>query len=185
MLQIRSRVFETNSSSSDYYRGDDRDEYDGPSYSWCRQKVHIKLRWKDDTSDEKLDEFVNAISDGDIDDDIYNILDGIFDTNAEDPEVDETDYEDIVYTYRVYVDIIGWYGGYEGDRYCPPEAAEPEFDNSIEGAPGKNSELPNIKKVKDDLLKLFHEKGYTEIEEVTQVYGDELDLEELCNNISW
>ncbi len=176
MFKIRNSCFETNSSSMDRY-----DDYDrGPDHSHGRQTIRIILKWAENVPDVRIDEIIDSIDH--IEEDIFDILSSLME-DADDFEISSIDYTDITVTADVRANIRVISPGYAGDRYCPPEGPELEFDYN--GFPFKNEECPARNKTKEELLKLFHNQGWTEITGIEHVYGDELDDNDLYDNISY
>lgn len=176
MLKLRKSLFETNSSSGDRY-----DDYDsGPDHTHGRQTIRIILTWADGVSDERMDEILDSLDS--IEENIFDTLNSLME-DADDFEIDNTDDGDITVTADVRAGIRVVSPGYAGDRYCPPEGPELEFEYT--GFPLKNEECPARNNVKEDLLKLFHEQGWTEITGVEHVYGEEIDDDVLYDNIDY
>lgn len=177
MIKIRRGCFETNSSSMDRY--DDYD--DGPTTTHGRQTIRIILKWADDVTEERVNEILES--------DFYQVEEDVFDIlcslmeDADDFEVDNFDDDDITITADVSADIHVVSPAYPGDRYSPPEPAELEFDYT--GFPLKKEDCPARNKVKDDILKLFHNQGWTEIIGIENVYGEEIDDDVFYDNISY
>lgn len=175
MLKIRNKLFETNSSSADRY--DDYDDY-GPSYSHARQHIRICLKWADDVTDERVDEIFENL---------YQIEEEIFDCladcmeDAEDFEVYDTSDGDIEITADVTAKAVITSPGYAGDRYCPPEGPEYEFEYT--GFPDKREDCPLRNKVKEDIMKLFVKQGWTEILGIDSLYGEDIDEDEFYDNL--
>lgn len=176
MIKLRKSLFETNSSSGDRY--DDYD--DGPTHTHARQTIRIILKWADNVSDDRMNEILDSLDP--IGEDIFDILSDLME-DTDDFEIDNTDDGDINVTADVTAEINVISPGYAGDRYCPPEGPELEFDYT--GFPFKNEDCPARNNTKNKLLKLFHEQGWKEIIGIEHVYGEEIDDDELYDNINY
>lgn len=176
MLKIRTCCFETNSSSMDRY-----DDYDsGPTYSYSHQYIWLSIRWRDEDNSDEIDEVMENLEQ--IEDKLLDLV-ATLSPDGEDFKIEDWD-DETIYIYstingKVYVE----HPGYEGDRYCPPEP--PVFGFDFEGFPYKNEECPARNKLKDDILKLFHEHGWNQVAEITEIYGEEPDYDEFNDNIRW
>lgn len=179
MIKIRKGLFETNSSSTDVYSDDDR-----PNHSYAMQKVNICYTWKENTTDERIDEICDAIYNGTINDDLISIFSFYYDDDMDKFEIISVDSEGISFEAKCTVEI-SWFGEYyPATRYEPADYPEPEIVD-YDGVPTKDKEYPNMKSEIDSLMKVFKEKGWTEIESITHIYGDDLDESEVFDNISY
>ncbi len=150
-------------------------------YSKCIQKVYINIVVDENISDERLIEISEDIVINEvINDELNNILSRLF-TNGELQEVEYMDNNVIEVNFLARVGIIDIIPGYAGSRYQPPEPDEIKWDYS-DLAPTKYIESDyNLNKVKRELLDLFEEKGWTEITDITKIYGED-DLDNQLNS---
>lgn len=175
MLKIRNKLFETNSSSADRY-----DDYDDiPDHTHAYQDIRIILKWEDYVLDEDKDLILDRIVC--VSDKIFDILDSVME-DADDFYIDDTDNGNIHIGVSVGAKPIMTNPGYKGDRYSPPESVEYEFKYT--GFPTKSEDCKSIAKIKQDLLKIFHEQDCNEIIEIEDIYGEELDEDELYDNLN-
>lgn len=183
MFKIRKSIFETNSSSSDYY-SDGREIPDFPSHVCGRQTVYVSLDWDADVSDERMTKIQNEIEDTWYED-IINIIADCYSENddADDGEFIEWDGTDMIlsYEFTAYVTISGSY--YPATRYEPAEYPDIEFDYDC--VPTRPTSEGYIVKVMERLMKFFKEKGYTEIERVMSITGSDIDESELSENLDY
>ena len=111
MYNIRRNCFETNSSSeSDYF------DFEDEEYSVkIKQNIRISILWLDDVSEERMDEIRDAIYNGEIDDELFEQLAGLYEdeSDADDPclEYCENDYIDVSFQVRVTYNLAGGYAG--------------------------------------------------------------------------
>ena len=61
MIQIRYNIFETNSSSADYYN--DGPDDSGPDSTYAYQTIHIIFKFEDGISEERQSEIIDKIID--------------------------------------------------------------------------------------------------------------------------
>lgn len=175
MFKIRNSCFETNSSSMDRY-----DDYDNsPDHTHAYQDIRIILKWADNVSDERIDEILDNIEY--VEDKIFDILDSEME-DTDDFYIDDTDNGDIHIKVSVGAKPIMTSPGYKGDRYSPPESAEYKFNYTR--FPTKSEDCKSIAKIKQDLLNIFHEQGWNEIIEIENIYGEELDEDDLYDNLN-
>lgn len=171
MFRIRNGIFETNSSSNDYYYDDDRD--DTPSVAWGHQLVRVIPEWKEDVKDSQIETILEKITS---EDEFYNIILELFaDDNITEIEVFDLDDYSICLSVEVYAHIE-WEGGYSpATRYSPAEYPYwIPYDGPL--APSKkDAGSVTITKAKEKLMKLFKEKGYTEIIGIESLYGEDVD----------
>ena len=177
--KIRSSYFETNSSSMDRY--DDCDDY--PHVAHVKQKVHIILKWKEDVSDQRVDEILDHIGNNEISDDLYKIFCDYYE-NADDLEIDNLDDGDITFVFSDCTVDISWSGGYyPATRYEPEEYPDMEIDDN-DGVPEKRADYPGKERDKQAIMKIFQEKGWTEIIGVEDIYADEIDEDDVESAIN-
>ena len=177
MINIRKSLFETNSSSADSYS----DDY--PNHSYAMQKVHIGYTWKEDTTDERIDEICDAIYNGAINDTLMSIFSFYYE-DMDKFEIISVDADGISFEAECTVEI-SWFGKYyPATRYEPADYPEPEIVD-YDGVPTKDKEYPNMKSEINSLMKVFKENGWTEVESINYIYGDDLDESEVFDNISY
>lgn len=176
MFSIRPGVFETNSSSMDNFY--DEDSYS--KYSKCSQSIYIDLNFSPDATDEKCEEILDAIYEFDEDSDFVDIVSNLC-VKADFIDIDTCD-DTIEVKFEITVGVIIISVGYSGDRYSPPEEPEVEWDLSDAALPEGEDNTAIIKSISDKLMKLFEEKGWTEIIGINSIKASEPDESELMNN---
>lgn len=178
MFRIRKHIFETNSSSSDYYY----DDYDdcGNDTASADQLIHVVLKYPDEFDEDAVSEMTQKIIDA-IEDD-WEIFAPVFELRDEpDDETIEENGDEILLYLRAYCKIR-WYGGYAGDRYSPPEPPEPEVYDEDE-MPGKDVDFKGKEEAKEKLLKNLKEAGFTDVIKVLDIYGDPVDECDYYDNL--
>ena len=127
MLNIRKYIFETNSSSGDYYSDDCRDGDPLPSTTRSTADIQITLHWKDGVSEERKKEIFKLIGDYDVSYEITEAIENEY--NAfEELEISKfIDNTTLVLHGTVFLACENWDPGYKGDRYCPPEGPSCEY----------------------------------------------------------
>ena len=181
MINIRAGIFETNSSSMDRY--DDSDSLENKSKAF--QLVHIEYEYNDDINEDMYEEL-----DAKLEKSLNNnyeilapVLDLFSDGDCHDPYVEDGEIKiEVACTYD-----ISWYGEYSpATRYEPEEFPEMEIDDSDE-LPGKGDDWKNMKvnkeDIKEQLLKNLKENGFSEIKRITDIYGDEVNSDEIYDNV--
>ncbi|MEE3344844.1 MAG: hypothetical protein VZS44_12175 [Bacilli bacterium] len=186
MLKIRKNIFETNSSSGDYYN--DYDDNDTGSNSTSHQLIHIIFKLQEELSEEEITKFEKDTYDKlmSFEDKLYEILyelspDGTDDGFEfwEDGCDGEYYYLDILSEVKGTIHVISpeiprtW--DYPGDYGV--------WEWLYEGFPLKNETVPALAKAKEDILKLFKENGITQFVEITELYADEADKDEFEDNV--
>lgn len=126
MLKIRKYIFETNSSSGDYYVDDGRDG--DPLLSTTRSTANIKiaLHWKDGVSEERKKEFFRLIDD-DVSYEIAESLENEYNAFEELEISNFIDNTTLVLNGTIFLACENWEPGYRGDRYSPPEGPSCEY----------------------------------------------------------
>ena len=182
MLVIRPNIFETNSSSMDYYNDyDDGLEHD----SHAEQKIYIEFELEEGISDAETDNIINEMYEKFDDEANIDIFDSVLsvceleDDYAYDIEIDGNVIK-IVADIKVYID---YEGGYPQTRYEPGEPAEPYVLEQY-GVPLKNEEFDKKKDIMLDLLKDFKDAGIR-VAKITNIYGTEVDENEAIENIKY
>ena len=169
MIKIRPNVFETNSSSSDYYRGcDDPDYFDiYGKYGYTRHNAIIEVEWGTNGNDT----WDNMVEN----DNIFNDIDKLFADYYED-NCSYSEMQDnlILFEYSVIVEVEDWEGGW--DEPYPIFSETPE-----NGIPLKNEEFPEKNKLLDEINKVFAKYGYSDVKAIN-LYSDEYDEEYLRDN---
>lgn len=179
MFRIRSSIFETNSSSSDYYNDYDNDDYN--HNSWAHQVVHIKLKWDEYVYDEKIDEICDKIL-NDINEDLLLIF-ADYSDEYDDLEILDADFDEIRINLNCYVNISYSGSYYPATRYSPAEYPEPEVNNH-DGIPsGKNADWPAKKSIIKKIMDVFKKSNIKEIIGIETIYADDIDEEEAINNL--
>ena len=178
MFKIRHNLFETNSSSAGRY--DDCD--DKPNYTHARQKIHICLEWNENTTDDCINEICDAIYNGEIDDSLFYVVSVYYDDS--DPKVDDANESEIIITENCTAHI-SWHGShYPATRDEPAEFPEPEIDE-YDGVSTKKQNYFSKNADIEAIMKIFKEKGWTEIKGISNIYADELDEDEAIDNIRY
>ena len=184
MISIRKHIFETNSSSSDYY-GDYDDDYDYPDSSHGTQIVDIHIKWKEFTSESRKEEFIDTLwDDNGISDELDNIISEYL-TKA-DPELQDMYYdkdEDIIKAkYDITLSIDEWEPGEPSDRYYPGSNPTPYYDysNMMDV-----KEFPEEKDLIEKMMIVFRSHGWTEIEAIKSIRGEDIDEGEFDDNLNW
>ena len=126
MLKIRKYIFETNSSSGDYY-AEDRDCDPLPSETRSTADIQITLHWKDGVSEERKKEFFNLIDDYDVGYKITEAIENEYNAFEELEISNIIDNTTLVLHGTIFLACENWDPGYKGDRYCPPEGPSCEF----------------------------------------------------------
>jgi len=178
MFRIRKHIFETNSSSSDYYN---ESFYDEPTTARVNQEVHICLKYPDDFTDEDeervSEKIVAAINDNiDIISPIYSIA------NSGSNEEIWCEYDEIC-LYLEATAEIHWEGQYyPATRYEPEEYPEPVIDE-VNEVPGSGEDFKGKEELKEKLLKNLRDAGFTEVIKVIDIYGYDLYDSDYYDNI--
>ena len=178
MFKIRPNCFETNSSSMDSY--DDYDD-DRSRYTKTHQKVRIIFKWDENVTDERIEEIFDYILHGEIDEELFKQFDEYYDEPEGEVHDGEDDYIELRYPVIIGVSYSGSY--YPATRYSPAEYPEPELDDDWSGVPLKNQPFAAKDAIKDNLMKVFKEKGWTEIIGIENIYGEDIDYDDAYNNI--
>ena len=184
MIQIRYNIFETNSSSSDYYNDGPEYDDDTPNSTYAYQTVHIKFKFEDGISEEQQSEIIKKLVD-ELDQSFDEILNPIL-SYFDDPN-DINDYDgdndQIYFEIAVHASFHfeGWY--YPATRYSPEEYPEPVLDDTTEELPGRDIDFKGKTEIKEAILKILREKGYKEIIGIVDIYGDEVDEQDYYDNI--
>ena len=176
MIRIRQNIFETNSSSNDYYNDNWDDAY--KHYTTAHQDVIIDLEFSDEATDDRIGFILNDIYNNCADD-----IDELFSDYYDDP-CENIDINDdwVILTYEVTIPI-GWEAGYPATRYSPGEDPLPVWDDDdIGGVPLKNERFPEKEKIKQQLMEIFKKHGYNEIIGVENIYADYINEEEAIEN---
>lgn len=179
MFRIRPYIFETNSSSGDYYN---EGPYDGTTTATADQQIHIQLKYPDSYTDDDIDamteKIVNAINDNpDIIAPVYNLGEPGYD----DDEI-TWDYDEIL-LYMEATATIGWDGSYyPATRYEPEEYPDPVVEDTDE-MPGRGVDFKGKEETKEELLKSLKNAGFTDVIKIVDIYGDEVDEDLYYDNI--
>ena len=189
MIQIRYNIFETNSSSSDYYNDgpdDDDLDYKLPSSTHAYQTVHIIFKFEDGISEERQSEIIEKIVDelAESFDEILNPILLYFDDPNDINDYDGYD-DEIYFEIRVNagLHLEGKY--YPETRYSPAEYPELILDDPNEELPGRDIDFKGKTETKEAILKILKEKGYKEIISIVDIYGDEVDEQDYYDNIKY
>ena len=159
MLKIRKYIFETNSSSSDYY-ADDLDD-DEPRYrrGVGSQCINIVLEYAEDVTDERIKEIGEILEENQ-----EKFLDLIEDIcgDGKSGHFYGLYYEYFELSIPVALSIAyAGHGKYDIIDY--------------EGMPLKNDTSYDKNSDKEKFMKLFAELGITDIIGVEDIYGDEVE----------
>ena len=181
MFRIRHCIFETNSSSNDYYRDDRRsndDLYDDlPKYSHGMQKVHIAIKFKDNMTEEDHKEVESLLNN--FDDVIEPIVDSFLDI------YDRFDPEDYYFDSLTEDEIILKVDCEVGLHYFYDDYMEVEYDY-LNGIPLKGEKFTDKPKYIQKLQDVFERVGLNNfIVEITDFYGEDPDYDEVYDNINW
>lgn len=178
MFKIRPNCFETNSSSMDSY--DDYDD-DRSRYAKTYQTIRIIFKWDENATDERISEIFDDMLNGVIDKELFQQFDEYFDEPDGEVYDGGDDYLELQYKVIVGVSYRGSY--YPATRYSPAEYPEPELDDDWSGVPLKNQPFAAKNQIIENLMKVFKERGWTEIVGIENIYGEDIDYDDAYNNI--
>lgn len=175
MFTIRPKIFETNSSSSDYYN-------EGPSVDevTVNQRIHVRLQYPDEYTDDDIYEATEkivkaAMEDTDLLIPIYKLGDECSDDSI------EADYDEICIYLAAYA-TIGYEGRYyPATRYEPEEYPEPVIEDAT-FLPEKG-DFKGKEEAKEEFLKNLKNAGFTNVIKVLDIYGDPIDDSDYYDNI--
>lgn len=103
MIKIRPSIFETNSSSNDYYNDyDDYYENRTPSHATTHQLLRVILDWDPSVTESRKDEIIRDMETSDILYDIGDLMTFYEDELEEDPIVDD---DTITFRFTVYMKV--------------------------------------------------------------------------------
>ena len=172
------------------YWEDDYPYYDFPDKGRATQRVHVKLKWKDGTTDERIQEIIDDIykQDSSFDEAFLKLFENEYQSSDfTDMDYDIIDASEIVFTvYNVVVNIY-WHGEivpptrYD-DGYGPEwDVEDDEWEDGIleKGNDNKNY----YSWLNTEILKVFQKYGWNELEEVIEIYSDPLKDTEV--DFSW
>lgn len=179
MIKIRKSCFETNSSSTDRY-----EDYDNaPDHGYAHQISYVVLKWKPNISEDTINSVLDKISNS-LSDSISEVAKEMY-SEARDVELEDAYDEYLVFTGLVTVKVH-----YEGSSspatmYDPPEYPELCIDDIDGGIPLKGEDFPDKQYYIDQFMKWFKKHNIDEIIGISDIYGDDIDDDEVADNLSY
>lgn len=158
---------------------DDFPEY--PKSVELDQVVHILLEWEEDVTKERIDEILDSIID---DNSITEQLQTIFSLYYDGPFEIGPDFanENEIGLLLQYCDVYLSYS----PRYMGQTADSDEYPiitvEEHDGIPTKDEAYPDKEHDKQALMKVFKEKGWTEIIGIRDIYGDTFEEDDIINS---
>lgn len=172
MIKIRPSIFETNSSSNDYYNDMRRTK--------AHQKVRILLKWNSDVAMDRQDAIISDMDNSSVLDKVADIIDSYYEDAS--VEVNMDDEDTITVEYEITVNA---YMGpaFPGTRYSAPELGDVFFEDPEEGIPLRNEPFPEKPKIVEQIKELFNKRGYSEIEDIEDIYAEPWSEDEAYDNL--
>lgn len=172
MIKIRSKLFETNSSSSDVY---EMDSY--PDTVIMKQTAYIDLDILESLSESDVDNISKQL--WDIENEITEVLSDLYEDSCTIEDI--FDYLTIEISGDIRVDV-SYSGGCSATRYEPGEGVEVTVED-YSGIPTKSDAFTDKPKYMDALMNIFNAHHITGISAVYNIYSAPINEEKLQDTI--